>query len=263
MKIKKYLGRFKKTIAITCLDKIKYIHHTLLHKWILNYRSEPLISNKKLALVFSPHQDDETLGCGGMIAIKREQGIPVAIVFLTDGHSCGGSQALSKENIITIRKREAIKAASILGVAQSEIHFLDKPDGKLQYLDSKERKLTTDKIIDLLKLYQPEEVYIPHHHDNHDDHEATYELVQEAIKQAEIELELLQYPIWLFWCLPFSSKINLHDIESAYRLSISSVNDKKNRAIASYSSQLKLLPHDFVKLFLGTDEIFFKVKNRL
>ncbi len=36
--------------------------------------------------MFSPHQDDEAFGCGGMIALKSEQGIPVVVVFLTDGH---------------------------------------------------------------------------------------------------------------------------------------------------------------------------------
>ncbi len=39
------------------------------------------------ALVFSPHFDDETLGCGGTILRKRSLGAAVGIVFLTDGRA--------------------------------------------------------------------------------------------------------------------------------------------------------------------------------
>ena len=39
----------------------------------------------KRVLVVAPHQDDETLGCGGLIARKRYEGLPVHVVFITDG----------------------------------------------------------------------------------------------------------------------------------------------------------------------------------
>ena len=38
------------------------------------------------SLILAPHQDDELLGCGGMIATKARLGAYVAIAFLTDGH---------------------------------------------------------------------------------------------------------------------------------------------------------------------------------
>ena len=37
------------------------------------------------AVIFAPHQDDETLGCGGTIILKTQAAAQVTIVFLTDG----------------------------------------------------------------------------------------------------------------------------------------------------------------------------------
>lgn len=68
---------------------LKYRFRELLIKlqfyWLLYQGSKLLNVNQKSIIVFSPHQDDEALGCGGMIALKREQGIPIKVVFVTDG----------------------------------------------------------------------------------------------------------------------------------------------------------------------------------
>jgi len=37
------------------------------------------------ATVFSPHPDDETLGCGGTIIKKKRAGAEVKIFYMTDG----------------------------------------------------------------------------------------------------------------------------------------------------------------------------------
>jgi LmbE family N-acetylglucosaminyl deacetylase len=209
-------------------------------------------------MVFSPHQDDETFGCGGMIAHKREQGIPVVVVFLTDGQGSGGSD--TKNTIVQIRKQEALEALAILGVKASEIHFLDKPDGTLQDLNNDEQQEIISRVAQLIQYYQPEEIYVPHRKDCHRDHEATYELVKVAMAANNTRVELLQYPIWLFWRAPLFILLKLQDLAAAYCFSITLVQEKKNRAIASYRSQIKSLPRGFMKRFLGSYEIFFKVE---
>ena len=39
----------------------------------------------RAAMVFAPHPDDETLGCGGTVVKLRRAGVDVHIVFMTDG----------------------------------------------------------------------------------------------------------------------------------------------------------------------------------
>lgn len=258
MNIKILLRLIRKIVPNILLEKIQNIQSNLLSTWILNHGSETMNLSHKSAMVFSPHQDDETFGCGGMIALKREHGIPVFVVFLTDGgQGFVDLESHSQTKIIETRKQEAIKALKILGVEESSIHFLDKPDGNLQFLENEERQKTVQQVIKLLKTYQPGEVYVPHRKDCHQDHEATYEIVNQAINQAQINAELRQYPIWLFWEAPMFLKLKLRDIALGSRLSIASVQEKKHRAISSYSSQLKILPPNFVKLFLRSEEIFF------
>jgi len=256
--MKIFLRLIRKIVPNILLEKIQSIHANFLSKWILQRGSKVRGFNHKSVMVFSPHQDDETLGCGGTIALKREHGIPVTVVFLTDGgQGFVDLDAHSQGKIIQTRKQEAVTALEVLGVKESSIYFLDKPDGKLQFLAREERQNTIQQVTELLKTHQPGEVYVPHRRDCHKDHEATYEIVKEAIARAKIESELLQYPIWLFWEAPLFLKLKLKDIASASRLKITSVRDKKYKAMSYYGSQLEILPPAFVNLFLRSDEIFF------
>lgn len=262
MIVKYMLKIIRKILPDIWLKKLKYIHSSLLRRWILSHGSEKLEFNHKPIMVFSPHQDDETFGCGGMIALKREFDIPVVVVFLTDGGlGFVDLEAENQRSIIQTRQQEAITALKVLGVEESSIYFLNKPDGNLQTLRIEERENIIKEICQLLEIYQPGEVYVPHYRDCHQDHEATYQFVQEAIKQTRIKVELFQYPIWLFWEAPLFAKLKFRDIAKAVRFSITPVRDKKHQAISSYSSQLEILPLDFVKLFMSPYEIFFAADN--
>jgi N-acetylglucosamine malate deacetylase 1 len=257
MNVKIHLQQLQKLIPHTWLEQIQNIHSHVIWQWILRKDNQPLVFTQKSAMVFSPHQDDETFGCGGMIALKREHNIPVKVIFLTDGR--GGSNSENAQNqIIQIRKQEAVKALETLGLTAADINFLDKADGSLRDLNSTEKQETINQIVELIKYYQPEEIYVPHRKDCHRDHEATYELVKNAIAQAEIKAELLEYPIWLFWRAPLFIILKWQDIAAASHLSIASVKDKKNRAISAYNSQIQSLPPSFIQRFLGSYEIFFK-----
>ena len=78
-------------------------------------------------LVLAPHQDDETLGCGGMIRIRRDEGAVVHVAFLTDGMTSGAG-----EELVGVRRNEAESAMALLGVDGSQVTFLGFPDGALR-----------------------------------------------------------------------------------------------------------------------------------
>jgi len=250
-------GRF----PMIMIHKFQAFHANILFRWILYFRSQPLVANKKPTIVVAPHQDDETFGCGGMIALKRERLVPVKVIFMTDGRN-GSQQCIKPDDIIQIRRCEATTALAILGVSPADIHFLNQVDGNLSDLRMEQRQHTINQLVQLLKSFKPGEIYLPHRKDRHRDHEVTYELVQAAISKAGIRVELFQYPIRIFWQAPIFFDLKLREMAGAYRLSVASVQEKKRRAIETYRSQIAILPRGFRRQFFIPYEIFFKTNPR-
>lgn len=239
-------------------SKMRGLSFRFIENFILSYLSKPVTINSKPAVIFAPHQDDETLGCGGMIALKRKYGIPVSVVFVTDGKQSHGQNYAHSSDLSKVRRQEAVKALNILGVGSSEIYFLEQPDGSLHDQTSQERQNLIDKLIELLKTLKPEEIYVPHRRDQHLDHEATYKLVSDAVRSSGIKVEVLQYPIWLFWQSLIHWKLEFHDLLGARKLLVSSVQQQKKDALVAYRSQHSILPPEFLINFMKSYEIFFK-----
>lgn len=126
-------------------------------------------------MVFSPHPDDDLLGCGGSIAKQIDQGNEITVVYMTSGEA--GSLEHGKEELAEMRKNEAREAAEIIGT--DNLIFLDNPDGFLTY-----GKDEIIELIDLIREVKPHVVYVPHGLDVHKDHKVTNDLVIEAVERA-------------------------------------------------------------------------------
>jgi LmbE family N-acetylglucosaminyl deacetylase len=235
--------------------------------WLLSQGSQPLNVNQKSVIVFSPHQDDEALGCGGMIALKREQGIPIKVVFVTDGGgSHFGHTKITRSEIVEIRRKEALAALEILGVESKDVHFLNKLDGALYRMTESEQHQTIEEIAQLLQTFKPQEVYVTHKQDRSSDHEIAYNLVKAAINKAEIKLDLWEYPIWLLWESLLFRDLKFDELVGAHRVAIHQVHSKKKQAIETYRSQYlpidakssPILTRAFLWQFFLSHEIFFK-----
>ena len=236
---------------------IRDINSKVLFLLISKFKSQSLKASNKTAMVFAPHQDDETLGCGGTIALKRSQEVPVKVVFITDGRY-GRPDWIEAEKIVQFRQQEAETALNILGVESSDTYFIGETDGTLSQLSDQQRQKLISRLSEILKSSRPQEVYVPHFQDGHPDHEATFDLVQAAIAHSGLQTELFQYPIWAFWYNPLASKLNRGDLTNAYRVSITPVREQKKQAIESYKSQLPSLPYGVLAPSLTSNEIFFK-----
>jgi LmbE family N-acetylglucosaminyl deacetylase len=247
--------------------RLRVLQIKLQFYWLVHRGSQLTDLSQKSAIVFAPHQDDEALGCGGIIALKREQGVSVKVVFITDGGaSHKGHPRITRQEIIKIRKQEALQALTILGVEPQDIHFLDRADGKLHRMTEVEQQQLIEEMAQLLRVFQPQEVYVTHSKDRSQDHETAYQLVKAAIAKAELKVDLWQYPIWLLWkCLLFHN-LKFEELTGAYRVAIHTVQSKKNQAIQTYRSQYlpidpqssPVLPHGFLWRFFLPHEIFFK-----
>jgi LmbE family N-acetylglucosaminyl deacetylase len=242
------------------------------------------------ALVFSPHQDDETLGCGGTIIRKREAGAEVKIVFMTDG-SGSHNHLISKAELVNLRQQEAIKAAQVLGVNPENVVFLAFRDGELAQSLTKVMPPTSSaisQIKELLEQNQPQQVYIPYVRETHPDHLATNQIVLTALKNYQKDVVVYEYPVWYWHHFPWTKasgslreQINYFkaSLKAKYglqlvqefncRLNIEPVKSQKQLALAQHQTQMKRLVDDpnwgilkdvsdgeWLECFFQTQEIF-------
>lgn len=169
---------------------IRRFYRFLLHRTTSSYDSA---NWHKSTLVFSPHQDDETLGCGGTIIRKRQAGATVKIVFMTDG--CKSHAHLIPEaELKQIRSREALSAAQVLGVAPENVIALNFTDGTLQ----EQQAAAVKMVASILATEQPEEIFVPHRQEPPADHFVTNQIVYQALEHLGQAATVYEYPIW-FW----------------------------------------------------------------
>lgn len=114
-------------------------------------------------LVLAPHPDDESLGCGGVIARHSRSGGRVVVAFATDGEA-GAPERLRGPRLAALRRAEARAACRILG-AQWE--FWSLADGRLGRTAS-----LIGRVSEALVRLNPAAVLRPAQDDPHSDHRA-------------------------------------------------------------------------------------------
>lgn len=177
-------------------------------------------------LVLSPHPDDDVLGCGGTIALHRQLGHEVRIVYLTYGEK--GIPGLRPDQAMTIRQSEATRAAAILGVESPYLHFLALPDGQLL--------AHVDRHPGLMKLLEdttPDVIYLPSFIEAHRDHYAANLLLKNNLRR---KCMISAYEVWT----PHMPN---------RLINISPVLEIKRRAMLAHESQLREL--DYLDALLG------------
>jgi LmbE family N-acetylglucosaminyl deacetylase len=151
------------------------------------------------AIVFAPHPDDETLGCGGTIVRKLAQGAKVEVVFLTDGsHS---HDALPAKELARIRRAEALKACEVLGIDERRVSFLDLEDGLLAEQEAE----ALARIGPILKGSEAEEVFVTHREEPSADHAAANRVARRAVQEIGRPMTVWEYPIWYWDSWPWIS----------------------------------------------------------
>ncbi len=181
-------------------------------------------------LVFSPHPDDDLLGCGGSIIKHIKHGNKIVVVYMTSGES--GSLKYAKEELAKKREEEIQKASSRIGINKNI--FLKEEDG---YLSLNKNLLI--KTVNLLRSERPDVVYIPHGDDNHHDHRITYQVVKESILRAAMPCfqECAHEPWSVQTVLCYEVWTPLQNI--AYVEDITEFMDIKMEALAFHGSQIE------------------------
>ncbi len=213
-------------------------------------------------LVIAPHQDDETLGCGGLIATRRRLGAPVGILYVSDG---GASQAhCPREELVATREAEARRAMGSLGVEPTAMVFAGARDGELDRLAPSERDRCVTEIRAAIRSLNPTWIFTPCERDGSTEHAAVFRMVREALAGLPGRSGLLQYPVWAWWNPRFLLPI-IFRCRRRHRCDFPEEQAAKAEALTCYRSQVEpwgrdgaVLSSDFLRSFNGSREFFFE-----
>lgn len=195
-------------------------------------------------LVVAPHQDDESLGCGGVIALLRRAMIPVTVLFVSDGTgSHPNSRAYPPHRLRDTREAEARAALALLGVSAEAVRFLRLPDTAVPRPGQPDFAAAVARVGAALDTAAPQTILLPWRRDPHCDHRAAWELVHAALAGQTARPRLLEYPIWV-WELGGPDDLPRADEVRGWRLAIDEVLPQKAAAIAAHRSQTTALIDD-------------------
>jgi LmbE family N-acetylglucosaminyl deacetylase len=203
-------------------------------------------------LIVAPHPDDESLGCGGAIALLRKFGVEVEILAVSDGTlSHPNSVKFPREKLRELRERELIEAAKILDVDEANITFFRYPDRNVPNENSPQFNEAVARCREYLTKIIPQTIFVPWRRDPHPDHRAAYQLFNAAKGENQ---QIIEYPIWLYE-LAESSDAPLESEVTAFRLDINSVVETKQKAIRAHRSQITNLIDDDAQGFRLSEEV--------
>lgn len=190
-------------------------------------------------LVITPHPDDAEFGAAGSVASWTRSGRQVIYVVCTNGDKGTSNPALEPAELVTLRKKEQLAAAAILGVR--EVLFMDYPDQSLE--DTPQFR---KDIVRLIRKYRPATVVTSDPYRRyiwHRDHRITGQVVLDAVypfarnRPAYPDLlaeglEPYKVSTLLFWAAE----------DSNYRSDITDTFDLKLAALRCHASQLREIP---------------------
>ena len=218
-------------------------------------------------LVVAPHPDDESLGCGGLLALLAAAGRAPQVAFVTDGaQSHPTSPSYPPARLRAVREAEAVDALARLGLPQSAAHFLRHPDCGLPTPGTDAFTQAAGDAAALIRRLRPDTLLVAWRRDPHCDHEGAWQLFRAAVGVLEKDERprWTEYPVWA-WAHAGTDRAPRPDEGDAWRLDVSSVLAHKRAAIDAHRSQLGLitddpagftLPPDFLPLFLRPWELY-------
>jgi len=182
------------------------------------------------AMILAPHPDDESIGCGGLIAAACAAGLPPFVVIMTDGAaSHPGSASFPPARLAALREAEAAEAVARLGLPAENLFYLRHPDTGLAAAGA----AAVEQVLRIAAMTQAGLIIAPWAGDPHCDHEAAAAIG--AAAAARLPVPLLSYPVW-GWLRPGTAQVDERRT-GGWRLDISAHLAAKAAAVAAHRSQ--------------------------
>ncbi len=211
---------------------------------------EPLLGPKGGALVLAPHPDDESLGCGGLLAACAAAGRPARVLVVSDGSgSHPGSRDWPAARLAALRQEETRAAVAALGL---------DPRRDLDFLGLRDTAVPSEgpgfeaavRAVVAFAGQGPVSLFATWRHDPHCDHVASFAIAVAAARAMGGGTRLYAYPVWgMAYAhpipgFPLPPAPLLPTPPRGMRLGIESHLEAKQRAVAAHRSQVSSLIED-------------------
>ena len=216
-------------------------HRTWLE---LKRRSRPIDEASLRALspilVLSPHQDDETLGCGGVIATASRLGLRPRVAFLTDGSaSHEGSPTWPPARLAATRRGEALAALAVLGVGPEDCLFLDWSDASPLAHDDPAYARTLDRLAGWAAGFAPRSLWSSWREEAHCDHVAASELAADLVGRLPSITACMEFLVW-----GWKARRARFDGKAVWSLACADTVARRREALACHRTQMTDLIDD-------------------
>lgn len=132
---------------------------------------------QKTALFIGAHPDDLEIGAGGTIAKLCQDRWAVWLIIMTDD---------ANPDIALKRRQEALDAARVLGVENTQILFMGFPDGQMPGISGSDERMpdAVGRLREIIREHSisPQIVFTHSIADDHQDHKACHHLTCAAIR---------------------------------------------------------------------------------
>ncbi|NVM01678.1 MAG: bacillithiol biosynthesis deacetylase BshB1 [Candidatus Helarchaeota archaeon] len=175
-------------------------------------------------MAFGAHPDDVELRCAGTLIKLAKKGHKTVVVDITQGEF--GSRGSPQKRI-----KESKKALNVMGLNLRE--NLKIPDTNIEINEGNKIR-----VINVIRKYKPEIVFLPYWDDRHPDHANASKLINDAsfysgLKSIKTDYESFK-PIYNIYYMCH------YTFEPTFIVDISDVFEKKIKAIKAYKSQFEV-----------------------
>ncbi len=174
-------------------------------------------------LIIGPHPDDQELGMGGTIVRLASQGHRVHLVDMTNGEP-------TPLGSVEKRAKESAAAAKILGVGRTLLGLKNR-----EVVHSIESR---HKLAALIRVHQPDWMFVPYPIDAHPDHVAVSRIAEDARFDAKLTKSDIPgtpcYPKRIIYYFCTHLRMNF---PATLCIDITQQIDTKMKAVGAYESQ--------------------------
>ena len=194
-------------------------------------------------LVVSPHPNHEVLGCGGAMALLRQMGFRVHVLFVGDGGEHLSLESLNDLSALVpgTTAGEVCHLIGKVGVSQDAAVFLNLRENLIPKREQPGFEEAVRLCINEMEAFQPDTILLPFLDQGNRDVQATWQIVREAARQSFYPVRMIEYRLWSWSKLDGAMDQN-DTSRKSWRLDIKEVIDLKISALDSHLQQQHLLP---------------------